>query len=151
MQIILTNLPKGWCFSPAANLKKKVAYSCWKTLWIYISTKPVARQVSTISLILSLLQFDSDKWPATITSSISGSIRMFLFQNPYRRNYSERNGVWLVYIQLLIKNHPIATISIEHHHVYVKSKDMSIILANFLVDECPLAVFFWSANWSKSF
>ena len=38
---------------------------------------------------------------------------------------SERNCAWLVYIQLVTKNHPIATILLKNNYFYVEAKDIS--------------------------
>ena len=45
-------------------------------------------------------------------------------------------------IQLLTLNRTVATILLEHHHIYVKSKDISIPLGNFPDDKCTLTVLF---------
>ena len=56
MQIILTDLPKGWGFSYALNLRK------WQNTPVAKRDEfAFARQVSTVSLILSLLSFNSNK------------------------------------------------------------------------------------------
>ena len=42
----------------------------------------------------------------------------------------------------------ITTPGAEYHYVYVKSKDISMVLGNFLDDKCTLTVYFSSVNWS---
>ena len=40
----------------------------------------------------------------------------------------------------------ITTPGAEYHYFYVKSKDISMVLGNFLDDKCTLTVYFSSVN-----
>lgn len=65
-----------------------------------------------------------------ITKSMSELKRMFCFTKSFVLKTageinSERNCAWLVYIQLVTKNHPIATILLKNNYFYVEAKDIS--------------------------
>ena len=67
-------------------------------------------------------------------------------QNPLFTTTLSVNCAWLVYIQLVTKNHLTSTILLENHYVYVRSKYISIVLGISLNDKGTLTVIFWSVN-----
>ena len=113
-------LAKRLGFFLCCKLEEMAKYPCFKH-----DEFAFARQVSTVSLILSLLRFKPNKWPAAITNHQYIRIRMLLFPNPL---FSKR----LISYQKSSYCNNFAWTSLQ----YSKLKHISNILGNFLDDKC---------------